>query len=139
MVLAVRMLLDPGAYPYYTAGLVLATVLVDVAWRRTRWPWVSMGVVVGLYAVRYLGPLTPTNEVLGWLRAATLPGVVVVALGPPLRMSPYNGIRERLRASWVRVVVVRLGLDRTPSAGPGARPGAARLGHPHVSIIRRAS
>jgi hypothetical protein len=48
VVLAVRMLLDPGAYPYYTAGLVLATVLVDVGWRRTRWPWVSMGVVVGL-------------------------------------------------------------------------------------------
>src|SRR5664279_3979672 len=50
VVLATRMLLDPGAYPYYTAGLVLATVIVDLGWLRTRWPWVSMGVVLGLYA-----------------------------------------------------------------------------------------
>jgi len=85
VVLAVRMLLDPGAYPYYTAGLVLATVLMDVGWRQTRWPWVSMEVVAGLYAVRSLGSFTPTNEMLGWLRATTLLGVLVVALGPELQ------------------------------------------------------
>jgi hypothetical protein len=85
VVLAVRMLLDPGAYPYYTAGLVLATVVVDLCWRRTRWPWVSMGVVAGLYVVRSLGPFTPTDEVLGWLRAATLLGVLAVTLGPDWR------------------------------------------------------
>ena len=39
VVLSVRMLLDPGAYSYYTSGLLLATVVVDVVWRRTRWPW----------------------------------------------------------------------------------------------------
>ena len=59
------MLLDPGAYPYHVAGLVLATVIVDLGWLRTRWPWVSMGVVLGLYAVRNIGPFTPTNEILG--------------------------------------------------------------------------
>jgi hypothetical protein len=118
VVLAVRMLLDPGAYPYYTAGLVLATVLVDVGWRRTRWPWVSMGVVVGLYIVRYLGPLTPTNEVLGWLRAATLLGVLFVALGPHLPLSSYNGLRERLRAGRVRVLAVPPGFVRIPSTSP---------------------
>jgi len=32
VVLATRMLLDPGAYPYYTAGLVLATVIMDLGW-----------------------------------------------------------------------------------------------------------
>jgi hypothetical protein len=89
-VLAVRLLLDPGAYPYYTAGLVLATVVMDVGWRRTRWPWVSMGVVLGLYCVRFMGPLTPTNEVLGWLRAATLLGVLAVALGPRWRSHPVE-------------------------------------------------
>jgi len=82
VVTAVGMLLDPGGYPYYTAGLVLAAVLLDVGWRRTRWPWVSMGVVLGLYAVRAMGPLTPTNEVLGWQRAATILWVLAVALGP---------------------------------------------------------
>ncbi|HUX71318.1 MAG TPA: hypothetical protein VMV41_12450, partial [Cellulomonadaceae bacterium] len=59
--LAVRMLLDPGTYPYYTSGLVLATVIVDLAWRRTRWPWLSIVVVAGLYIPRHLGPLTPTD------------------------------------------------------------------------------
>src|ERR1035437_9178872 len=82
VVLAVRLLLDAGAYPYYTAGLVLATVILDVGWCRTRWPWVSMGVVLGLYSVRSMGSLTPTNEVLGWLRATTLLGVLAVAFGP---------------------------------------------------------
>lgn len=99
IVLAVRMLLDPGAYPYYTAGLVLATVLLDVGWRQTRWPWVSMGVVLGLYAVRYLGPLTPTNEVLGWLRAATVLGVLAVALGPDWRDHPVGDRGRRSRSA----------------------------------------
>jgi hypothetical protein len=94
VVLATRMLLDPSTYPYYTAGLVLATVVVDVVWRRTRWPWVSMGVVLGLYAVRNIGPFTPTNETLGWLRAATLLGVLAVALGPGL---PEHRIRDSRR------------------------------------------
>jgi hypothetical protein len=119
IVLGVRMLLDPGAYPYYTAGLMLATVLVDVGWRKTRWPWVSMGVVCGLYAVRYLGPLTPTDEVLGWLRAVTLLGVLAVALGPDWRQHSYWGLRERLRASGVRALVVRLGFAGTLSARLG--------------------
>ncbi len=90
VVLAVRMLLDPGAYPYYTAGLVLATVILDVGWCRTRWPWVSMGVVLGLYSVRSMGSLTPTNEVLGWLRATTLLGVLAVAFGPGGRHHPVQ-------------------------------------------------
>lgn len=61
VVLSVRMLLDPATYPYYGAGLVLATVLVDLGVRRTRWPWLSIGVVAGTYVLRHLGPLTPTD------------------------------------------------------------------------------
>jgi hypothetical protein len=98
VVLAVRMLLDPGAYSYYTAGLVLATVVVDLCWRRTRWPWVSMGVVAGLYVVRSLGPFTPTDEVLGWLRAATMLGVLAVTLGPDWRERPVRGLRQIVSA-----------------------------------------
>jgi len=112
------MLLDPGTYPYYTAGLVLATVAVDVAWRQTRWPWVSMGVVAGLYAVRFVGPLTPTNELLGWLRAATLLAVLAVALGPDWRKHLSYGSPERLRARRVRTPAVRLDFVARPSAGP---------------------
>ena len=115
VVLAARMVLDPGAYPYYTAGLVLATTLLDLGWRRTRWPWVSMWAVLGLYVVRYLGPLTPTNAQLGWLRAATLLIILAVALGPELRL-------RASRASGHR--------DGTPSRAN--RPGH----HPRGSIRR---
>jgi len=100
VVLAVRMLLDPGSYPYYTAGLVLATILLDIGWRRTLWPWISMGVVGGLYVVRYLGPMTPTNAQLGWLRAATLVGVLAVALGPQLRLRSGLGLRDPRRRAF---------------------------------------
>lgn len=83
--ISVRMLLDPGTYPYYTAGLVLATVLVDLGWRRTRWPWLSTIVAGGLYLPRHLGPLTPTDPELGVLRALTLLVVIGVVLGPDWR------------------------------------------------------
>ena len=53
-----------------------------------------MGVVLGLYAVRNIGPFTPTNEILGWLRAATLLGVLAVALGPDL---PAHRVRDSRR------------------------------------------
>jgi len=118
VVLAVRLLLDPGAYPYYTAGLVLATVVVDVGWRQTRWPWVSMAVVAGLYSVRFMGPLTPTDAQLGWLRAATLVGLLAVALGPDWRKDRGHPRPDRTRASRVRALVLRLGIVRKPSAGP---------------------
>lgn len=108
VVLAVRVLLDPGAYPYYTAGLVLATVVVDVGWRQTRWPWVSMGVVGGLYAVRFMGPLTPTDPELGWLRSATLLAVLAVSLGPDWRKHPCSDLTEPQRVSQIRALVVRL-------------------------------
>ncbi len=84
--LAVRMLLDPGTYPYYTSGLVLATVVVDLVWRRTRWPWVSVVAVAGLYAPRHMGPLTPSDAGLGVLRAVTLVVVIAITLGPDWRV-----------------------------------------------------
>ena len=126
VVLAVRMLLDPGAYPYYTADLLLATVAVDVGWRQTRWPWVSMGVVAGLYAVRFMGLMTPTDAELGWLRAATLLAVLTVEPGPDWRKHPSYVLPERLRARRVRALIVRLGFIHTPSA----RPAVSATGQP---------
>ena len=117
VVLAVRVLLDPGAYPCYTARLVLATVVVDVGWRQTRWPWVSLGVVGGLYAVRFMGLLTPTDAELGWLRAATLVALLTVLPGPDWRKDRSCRRPGRPRADRVRVLVVRLGFMRRPSAG----------------------
>ena len=122
VVLAVRMLLDPGAYPYYTAGLVLATVALDLGWRQTRWPWVSIGVVAGLYCVRFMGLMTPTEAALGWLRAATLLAVLTVALGPDWRNHPSSALPERLRTGRVRALVARLGTILAPFARPAVSP-----------------
>jgi hypothetical protein len=95
LALAVRMILDPGTYPYYTSGLVLATVIVDLLWRRTRWPWLSIVVVAGLFVPRHLGPLTPSDAGLGVLRAITLLLVIAVTLGPDWR------VPARRLTSWV--------------------------------------
>lgn len=43
--LATRMLLDPGTYPYYTSGLVVAALMVDVLGGRRRIPWWTVAVV----------------------------------------------------------------------------------------------
>lgn len=82
VVLGVRVLLDPATYPYYAAGLVLATVLVDLGVRRTRWPWLSIVVVAGTYVPRHLGSLTPTDPQLGVLRAVVSVVVLALAIGP---------------------------------------------------------
>ena len=134
VVLAVRMLLDPGAYPYYTAGLVLATILVAVGWRQTRWPWASMGVVVGLYTVWYLGPLTPTDAVLGWLRAVTLLGVLAApsVLSDVVGAQPAPRLPHPLRVR--RRVVVVLPVIAAGHAGAGRTlpPPPALAGHSPV-------
>jgi hypothetical protein len=66
-VLAVRLLLDPGTYAYYTSGLILAAVLVDLVLTTRRLPVFALGAAVFLYAVR----ATPLDaQLLGQLRAA---------------------------------------------------------------------
>ena len=100
VVLAVRMLLDPATYPYYEAGLVLATVLVDLGVRRARLPWLSIAVLAGTYVPRHLGSLTPTDPQLGVLRAVVTVAVLVVALAPdPVRTAGRVVARLRRRTA----------------------------------------
>jgi hypothetical protein len=47
---AVRLLLDPGTYDYYTAGALAGALIVDVALERRRWPLASTVAFAGLYA-----------------------------------------------------------------------------------------
>lgn len=96
--LGVRMLLDPATYPYYEAGLVLATVLVDLGLRRTRWPWLSIVAVAGTYVARHLTVLTPTDPQLGVLRAVVTLTVLAVALGP----DPADTVRRAVSAVQAR-------------------------------------
>jgi hypothetical protein len=80
-VIAVRLLLDPGTYAYYTSGLVLAAVLVDLLVTTRRVPIYALGAALVLYAARAM-PIDA--QLLGQLRAAYCI-VALVALYLPYR------------------------------------------------------
>jgi hypothetical protein len=82
-VIAVRLLLDPGTYAYYTSGLVLAAVLVDLLLTTRRLPVFALGAATVVYAAR----ATPLDaQLLGQLRAAYCI-VALLALYVPYRRS----------------------------------------------------
>ncbi|XAS77133.1 hypothetical protein V3G39_03580 [Dermatophilaceae bacterium Sec6.4] len=91
--LAVRMLLDPGTYPYYTSGLILACLYVDLADRRRHVPWITTAVVAW-----FLIDLLPTSLLppgaSGGLRAVFLLSLLVTLTVPA----------SRLRAPWRRLI-----------------------------------
>ncbi len=81
-VIAVRMLLDPGTWSYYTAGLLTGTVLLDLCrtGQRRAVPWFSAGAFLTLFVPSYLhfGPLS-SPSVHGFLRAGFLLAAIVGA------------------------------------------------------------
>lgn len=78
---AARLLLDPGTYAYYTAGAVLAALVLDVLCPRSRRPVVTATAVVGLYLPQLLH-LPPA--LCGQLRLATCLALLGLAvLGNP--------------------------------------------------------
>lgn len=79
--IAVRMLFDPQTYAYYTSGLVLAAVVVDLLIARRRVPLFTLSAVVTVYLARAL-PLDPHS--LGLLRAAYCIGALAMLLLPRL-------------------------------------------------------
>lgn len=80
VVLAVRMLLDPGTYPYYTTGLVVAALLLDLLGRGHRLvPWHTVGVVVWLASGAALSAMS-LPAMAGYQRAAYLVASVVLVL-----------------------------------------------------------
>ena len=65
--LAVRLLIDPGTYAYYTSGLVLAALLVDLYLTQRQIPVYAFSATAAIYAARVL----PVHlALLGTLRAA---------------------------------------------------------------------
>ncbi len=93
VVIAARLLIDPGTYAYYTAGLVLAALVVDLYLTRRRVPAYVLSALVLVYAVRML-PVAPS--VLGELRAAYCIGAVATLflLGPLPRRPPLYAVRS---------------------------------------------
>jgi hypothetical protein len=81
-VIAVRLLLDPATWSYYTAGLLVGTLIVDVCRTRQRWPipWFTLGGFIAVYLPNYVhaGPMT-SEAVHGYLRAGFLCAALIGA------------------------------------------------------------
>lgn len=85
VVLAARLLLDPGTYPYYTASLLLAVLCVDLLLRPGRTiPWLTVAVttwfVSGLLLGGVLAPAT-AGAVRAVFLIALLAGLLTVGRG----------------------------------------------------------
>ena len=81
-----RILLDPAVYPYYTSGVLLGTIGVDLVVTRWRVPWITLLAVAMLYVTRFTGDLVPFPlAALGLLRAVFAIGVPVLVLALPAR------------------------------------------------------
>lgn len=81
-VITVRLLFDPGTYAYYTSGLVLAAILVDLLLTRRRIPLYALTATVVVYAAR----ATPLDvHALGLLRASYCIAALITLFLPFLR------------------------------------------------------
>lgn len=79
---ATRILLDPEVYGYYTAGVLVGTVIFDLVATDRRWPLVTLTAALSLYVARFLANvhLVPlTAQQLGDLRVAFV-AVAVMAV-----------------------------------------------------------
>lgn len=84
--IAVRVLIDPGTYAYYTSGLVLAALLVDLYLTRNRIPVYAVSAAVLVYAARAL-PIDLGT--LGTLRAVyCILAIASLFLLSPVRRQP---------------------------------------------------
>ncbi len=90
-VLTVRMLLDPGTNPYYTVGLVVACLYVDLTMRRRKVPWLAAA-VTGWSVIDVLPAWIVPDHASGDLRALFLLAVLVVLTVPA---SSIRGVRDR--------------------------------------------
>jgi hypothetical protein len=86
--ITVRVLLDPGTYAYYTSGLVLAAILVDLFLTRRRIPLYALTAGVVVYAARAT-PLDP--HTLGVLRAIYCVTALTTLFLPHLRRLSATG------------------------------------------------
>ncbi len=95
VVLAVRVVLDPGAYSYYSAGVVVGALLWDLLGSQARLPWWTWGAALTTFAVRWV-PLDPLG--LAWIRTAFVAvclAVLVVPRARPARVGERTIVRLR--------------------------------------------
>ena len=102
-VLAVRMVLDPQVYAYYTAGLILAAVILDVvgpSGRGRRWPWWTT--ICGGWAVVDL-LLVADNQARGAVRLVFLLSLILGLVWLVGRRPDDESRLGRSTARWNRV------------------------------------
>jgi hypothetical protein len=83
LVVAARVVLDPGTNIYYTAGVAVGALLWDVVGSQMRLPWWSAATVVTLFASRWI-PVSGRTH--GWLTLAffvVTVGALALAPGRP--------------------------------------------------------
>jgi hypothetical protein len=96
---AVRLLLDPAANRYYTAGLVLGLLLHELVHHPRRLPWMAFA-AAALLEIPQAEGFPPT--LAGWLRLLVVAVVLVEAFRAPT--SPPLPAGRRPRAGAVRTV-----------------------------------
>jgi hypothetical protein len=77
---SIRLLLDPGAHLYYTAGLVVAALVWDLLGSRWTIPWVTLLAAAALQIPRVL---SAPPWLSGWLRLLVTVGAVVAVFACP--------------------------------------------------------
>jgi hypothetical protein len=100
LVVAVRLLLDPATQPYYDSGLLLGSVLLDLATAKAaRWRTGVMTAVVVLliYLPSYL--LVALPEVRGVLRTVGLLGLIALAAASPRLSAGRPGFRSPITST----------------------------------------
>jgi hypothetical protein len=82
--MSARIMLDPGVYAYYTSGVLLGAVTVDLVLARWRLPWTTIAGAALLYAARSTHVLIPFSlHELGVLRLVFAVGAPVAVLVVP--------------------------------------------------------
>jgi hypothetical protein len=79
---AIRLLLDPGAHLYYSAGLVVAALVWDLLGSRWTIPWATLLTAAALQVPRVL---SAPPWFSGWLRLLVTVGAVVAVYATPPR------------------------------------------------------
>ena len=117
VVLATRMLLDPGTYPYYTTGLLVAALVLDLGGSAYRLvPRFTVGVAVWLMSVTLMNAVA-VPVAAGYLRATYL----LAALTMAMSRRGDDGAGPRPSAA-----VAAIGRGRTRRTGGEPKLGAGR-------------
>ena len=113
--LAVRVLLDPSVFTYYTAGLLLGAVVLDLVVSQWRLPWTTLGGFVLVYLPRYVdGPLGLHPATSGVMRATYCLSVLALVVFGRLGHPRPDTSSPDAPAPWT-------GARRTSTRAPAAR------------------